>query len=80
MRIAVTNGTISETTDYLEQHAPGIFDIRADALPHKYRAAQIAALGAWYVSLPREELLQRLEPAPRKTMEDHDHRTARMDL
>jgi TolB-like protein/Flp pilus assembly protein TadD len=61
MRIAVTNGTISETTDYLEQHAPGIFDIRADALPHKYRAAQIAALGAWYVSLPREELLQRLD-------------------
>ncbi len=61
MRVAAANGTIVETTDYLEQHAPGIFDIRADALPHKYRAAQIASLGAWYVSLPREELLQRLD-------------------
>jgi hypothetical protein len=61
MRVAAANGTIDETTDYLEQHAPGIFNIRAEALPHKYRAAQIAALDAWYVSLPREELLQRLD-------------------
>jgi TolB-like protein/cytochrome c-type biogenesis protein CcmH/NrfG len=61
MRIAAASGTIDETTDYLEQHAPGIFDIRAEALPHKYRAAQIASLDAWYVSLPREELLQRLD-------------------
>jgi adenylate cyclase len=61
MRVAAANGTIDETTTYLEQHAPGIFNIRADALPHKYRAAQIAVLDAWYVSLPREELLQRLD-------------------
>ena len=60
MRVAANSGTIDETTDFLEQHAPGIFDIRADAVPHKYRAAQIASLDAWYVSLPREELLQRL--------------------
>ncbi len=61
MTVAAANGTIDETTTYLEQHAPGIFDIKADALPHKYRAAQIAALDAWYVSLPREELLRRLD-------------------
>ncbi len=61
MRVAVASGTIEETTAYLEEHAPGIFDIKADALPHKYRSAQIAALDAWFASLPREELLRRLD-------------------
>ena len=61
MKIAAANGTIDETTDYLEEHAPGIFDIKADALAHKFRSAQIAALGAWHTSLPREELMQRLD-------------------
>jgi TolB-like protein/Flp pilus assembly protein TadD len=61
MRVAAASGTIDETTSYLERHAPGIFDIKADATPRKHRAAQIAALDAWYVSLPREELLNRLD-------------------
>ncbi len=61
MRVAAARDTIDETTRFLEQHAPGIFDIKADSTPHKYRAAQIAALDVWYVSLPREELLARLD-------------------
>ncbi len=61
MRVAAINGTIEQTTDYLEKNAPGIFDIQAEALPHKYRAAQVAAIDTWYLSLPREELLKRLD-------------------
>lgn len=61
MRTAASNGTVEETTAYLEQHAPGLFDINADSVPQKYRLAQIAAFEAWYVALPREELLRRLD-------------------
>jgi len=61
MRTAASNGTVVETTAYLEQNAPGIFDINAESVPPKYRNAQIAALDAWYVTLPRDELLRRLD-------------------
>ena len=61
MRTAVSSGTVDETTAYLEQNAPGIFDINAETVSPKYRNAQIAALDAWYVALPRDELLRRLD-------------------
>jgi len=61
MRTAAANGTVEETTAYLEQRTPGLFDINADSVPPKYRAAQIAAFDAWYVTLPRDELLRRLD-------------------
>jgi len=61
MRTAASNGTVDETTAYLEQHAPGLFDTSADSVPQKFREAQIAAFESWYVALPREELLRRLD-------------------
>ena len=60
LREAAARGNVDEETAYLEQHAPGIFDIAANSPPGKYRAAQFAAFDAWYASLPREELMRRL--------------------
>jgi TolB-like protein/cytochrome c-type biogenesis protein CcmH/NrfG len=60
MNSAAAEGTVSEMTAYIEQHAPGVFDTGAESLPPKYRAAQIAAFDAWYVALPRDEMLARL--------------------
>jgi hypothetical protein len=61
MNTAASNGTLDDTTAYLERHAPGVFDINAESVPPKYRDAQIAALDAWYAALPRDEVLQRLD-------------------
>jgi TolB-like protein/tetratricopeptide (TPR) repeat protein len=60
LRDAVRRGTVDEETQYLEQHAPGIFEIEASSPPGKYRAAQLAAFDAWYASLSSDELLDRL--------------------
>jgi TolB-like protein len=60
MNSAAAEGSVDEMTAYLEQHAPGVFDINASSSPPKYRAAQVAALDAWYVALPRDEMLARL--------------------
>lgn len=61
MTSAAADGDVAEITAYLEKHAPGIFDINAVSVPLKYRNAQIAALDAWYLALPRSDLLQRLD-------------------
>ena len=61
LRIAAKRGTVEEESVYLEQHAPGIFDIYAASTPAKYRTAQLAAFDAWYTSLPRDELFRRME-------------------
>jgi TolB-like protein/Tfp pilus assembly protein PilF len=63
MGMAASDGTVAEITAYLEEHAPGIFDIEADALPMKYRQAQAVAFDAWYATLPRDEVLLRLDSA-----------------
>ena len=61
LRAAARTGTIEAEIDYLDEHAPGIFDIEAEAVPHKYRLSQGIALNAWYASLPRDEALRRLD-------------------
>ena len=61
MTSAAANGDLAEITAYLEQHAPGIFAINAESVPLKYRNAQVAALDAWYLALPRDDLLRRLD-------------------
>ena len=71
MMSAVAEGSLDEMTDYLEGQAPGLFDIKAPALPHKYRDAQIAAFDAWFLALPRDEMLQRLTDIL-ATAEDYD--------
>lgn len=60
MRVAARRGTVLEESKYLESQAPGILDIELMSTPLKYRAAQYSAFDAWYVTLPKEELLKRL--------------------
>ena len=61
LRVAARNGTVDQMSAYLEEHAPGLLDIDAASVPGKYRGAQFSAFDAWYTTLPREELLQRLD-------------------
>jgi len=61
LRVAARQGTIAEESAYLQEQAPAILDIDVKTAPMKYRAAQYAAFDAWYVSLPRDEMLNRLE-------------------
>lgn len=61
MRAAARNGTVAEESAWINQQAPGIFDIEASIVPMKYRIAQGIALDAWYASLPRDEVLRRLD-------------------
>jgi TolB-like protein/Tfp pilus assembly protein PilF len=61
LRAAIENNTIDDEIAWLEEHAPGIFDMEADSVPQKYRRAQGVAFAAWYVVLPREELLRRID-------------------
>ena len=61
MRTAIRYGTIEKEIDWISKRAQGIFDIRAKLVPQKYRRAQGIAFDAWYVSLPRDELLRRLD-------------------
>jgi TolB-like protein/Flp pilus assembly protein TadD len=60
LRRALINGRIEEEIAWLENAAPGIFDINAASAPAKYRVAQIIALEAWFASLPRAELNRRI--------------------
>jgi TolB-like protein/tetratricopeptide (TPR) repeat protein len=60
LRVAAKRGTVDEEMRYLEQQAPGLLDIDDATAPAKYRAAQLAAFDAWYVSLPRDAMLDRL--------------------
>ncbi len=61
LRTAIRNDSIESELQWLETQAPGIFDIASNSSPAKFRAAQGVALDAWYVNLPREELLSRLD-------------------
>jgi len=61
LRSAVRNGNVDEVIAYLDQIAPGILDVEADAVTPKFRMAQGVAFDAWLVSMPREEMLWRLD-------------------
>jgi len=61
LRSAAKSGTVDDEIAWIEERAPGIFDIDADNVPQKYRLAQGAAVAAWYTTLPREELLRRMD-------------------
>ena len=61
LRTAVRDGNVDELSAWIEERAPGIFDVDADLVQQKYRLAQGVAFDAWYVSLPREEVLRRLD-------------------
>ncbi len=61
LRTAVSNGSVDVESAYLEQHWPGILDVDAPAISTKYMTAQTVAFDAWYETLPREELLRRVD-------------------
>jgi TolB-like protein/tetratricopeptide (TPR) repeat protein len=61
LRVAASKGTVEEELAYLEEQAPGILDLEAEAVPLKYRSVQLAAFDAWYKVLPQEELNRRID-------------------
>ncbi len=61
LRTAVRSETVELETAYLEQQAPGIFDIDAASVSPKFLTAQRIAFDAWYTTLERDELLRRLD-------------------
>jgi len=61
MRKAATDGTVDALSAWLDERAPGILDVDAPLVPGKFRAAQGVSFDAWFVSLPREEVLRRLD-------------------
>jgi len=54
VRAARESGTVGEALDWIADPHPGIFELDAEALPLKYRAAQLAAMHGWYLTLPED--------------------------
>jgi len=61
MRSSARSGTFDQEAAYLESFAPGMLDVHAESLPPKIKGAQLFALEAWFVTLPRDELMSRLD-------------------
>ncbi|MDX1507737.1 MAG: tetratricopeptide repeat protein [Woeseiaceae bacterium] len=61
MRTAAKNGNVDETEAWIEQQAPGIFDVYGESVPPKYRVAQGASFDTWYQHLPLDEVKRRGE-------------------
>jgi tetratricopeptide (TPR) repeat protein len=61
MRSAARSGTVEAVSAYLEQHAPGILDIDAEAVPIRFLTAQQVAFDAWFTILDGDELNRRIE-------------------
>lgn len=61
LRDAVRRGTVPQATDFLQAKAPGILDVGAASVPPKYRRVQEMAFDAWVSTLPRDEVLRRLD-------------------
>ena len=61
LRTSLSEGDVEDVLAWIEQEAPGIFDVDSVRVPPKYRKSQEVAFDAWYVSLPRDEMLRRLD-------------------
>jgi TolB-like protein/tetratricopeptide (TPR) repeat protein len=61
LRVAARDNKVEEVSSWIEEQVPGIFDLDSERVPQKFRMAQGAAFDAWYVSLPRDEMLRRLD-------------------
>ncbi len=61
VRKAVRDGRVDEELAWLDEQSPGIFDIDNAETPLKLRNVQGIALEAWIGSLPRAELVRRLD-------------------
>lgn len=60
LRHAIRDGTVGDEIVWLDEQAPGIFDIEAESVTQRSRVSQVVALDAWYASLPQDEFLERL--------------------
>jgi len=58
---AIANGTADQELQWINEQAPGVFDIEAASVLQKYRIAQGLALNAWYATLPRDEALGKVD-------------------
>ena len=61
LRAATRDGNVGEVDSWINEQVPGVFDLDSERVPQKYRMAQGVAFDAWYVSLPRDEMLRRLD-------------------
>lgn len=61
LRDATRRGTVPQATDYLQSVAPGLLDVDAAQASPKYRRVQQIAFDAWFATLPKEEVLRRLD-------------------
>ncbi len=61
LRTSLRQGNAEEVLVWIEDQAPGIFDVELQRVPQKYRQSQGFAFDAWYVTLPRDEMLSRLD-------------------
>jgi TolB-like protein/Tfp pilus assembly protein PilF len=61
LRSAIERDALDAEFAYLEEQAPGLLDIESQSAPVKFRAAQFVAFDAWFVALPRDELLRQID-------------------
>ena len=61
LRTALSNGDVEDVLAWIEDESPGIFDIESSRVPQKYRQSQGVAFDAWYVTMPRDEMLRHLD-------------------
>lgn len=61
IRTAVREGRAEEEFAWLEAQHPGMFDVDATQVPMKLRNVQGVAFDGWIETLPRTELLRRLD-------------------
>lgn len=61
VRQAVSQDRVEEELAWLETQQPGMFDMEASQVPMKLRGAQAVAFDGWVHTLPREEVLRRLD-------------------
>jgi TolB-like protein/cytochrome c-type biogenesis protein CcmH/NrfG len=60
IRTAVAEGRVEEELAWIETQKPGVFDLDAAQIPSKLRTVQAVAFDGWAETLPRDELLKRL--------------------
>ena len=61
IRQAVKQDRVEEEMAWLEARRPGLFDMEATQVPMKLRAVQGVAFDGWVHTLPRDEVLRRLD-------------------
>ena len=61
LQTAVEQDRVEQELAWLESQRPGVFNVDADQVPAKSRMVQSIAFDAWVHTLPRDELLRRLD-------------------